>query len=84
MSGIITSRFGNSELRLDLTAIPTYRESTNPSILFSDGIPSDGIPIEKIVTVSLALTVVYVIFATAGLAFAVACLLFTVHFRQKK
>ena len=35
-------------------------------------------------TVSVALTVVYVIFATAGLVFAVACLLFTLLFRQKK
>ena len=35
-------------------------------------------------TVSVALTVLYVIFATAGLGFAVVCLLFTLLFRQKR
>ena len=33
---------------------------------------------------SVALTVVYVIFATAGLVFAVICLAFTLIFRKKK
>ena len=52
--------------------------------LYPDGIPNDGKPIEEVVTVSLGLTVVYVIFATAGSMFAVACLTFTLIFRQKK
>ena len=50
----------------------------------ADGIPNDGIPIEEVVTVSISLTVVYVILATAGLVFAVVCLLFNLIYRQKK
>ena len=52
--------------------------------LHPDGVPNDGIPIEEVVTVSVGLTVVYVILATAGFVFAVVCLAFTVIFRQKK
>ena len=48
-----------------------------------DGIPNDGIPIEEVVTVSLALTVVYVILAVTGLLFAVGCLLFNLLYREK-
>ena len=56
-----------------------------PSLsIYLDGIPSDGIPIEEVLTVSLALTVVYVTLATAGIVFAVVCLLFTLIFRNKK
>ena len=33
---------------------------------------------------SVALTVVYVIFATAGLVFAVLCLVFTLIFRKRR
>ena len=50
----------------------------------TEGIPNDGIPIEDVVTVSVALTVVYVILATAGLVFAVACILFNIIFREKR
>ncbi|CAI8029905.1 Gamma-aminobutyric acid type B receptor subunit 2 [Geodia barretti] len=56
-----------------------------PSALsFPAGIPNDGIPIEDVVTVSVALTVVYVILATTGLVFAVGCLLFNIIFRQRR
>ena len=51
---------------------------------FTDGIPNDGIPIEEVVTVSLGLTVFYVILATAGLVFAAACLIFILVFRGRK
>ena len=51
---------------------------------FPDGDPNDGIPIEEVVTVSLGLTVVYMFLATAGIVFAVACLLFTIIFRKKR
>jgi gamma-aminobutyric acid type B receptor len=54
------------------------------SFSFPEGIPNDGIPIEDVVTVSVALTVVYVILATAGLVFAVACILFNIIFREKR
>ena len=53
-------------------------------MLSPDGIPNDGIPIEDVVTVSVGLTVVYVILAFAGLVFAVVCLIFTLIFRKKK
>ena len=49
-----------------------------------DGIPSDGIPIEEVVTVAVPLTVVYVILATAGLLFTVACLAFNFIFRERR
>ena len=52
--------------------------------VFPDGTPSDGIPIEEVVTVSVVLTVVYVILATAGLVFAAVCLIFTLIFRQRR
>ena len=50
----------------------------------TDGIPNDGVPIEEVVTVSLALTVVYMILAVAGIVFAIICLIFTLIFRKKK
>ena len=53
-------------------------------LFFLDGIPNDGIPIEEVVTVSVGLTVVYVILAFAGLVFAIVCLIFTLRFRKKK
>ena len=52
--------------------------------LFSDGHPIDGIPVEEVVTVSIGLTVMHVILATAGIVFALACLTFTLVFRNKK
>ena len=53
-------------------------------VLHAEGIPNDGIPVEEVVSVSVALTVVYVILATAGLVFAVVCILFNLLFRQKR
>ena len=50
----------------------------------TDGVPSDGVPMEEVVTVSLFLTVVYVILATFGIVFAVVCLMFTFIFREKR
>ena len=52
--------------------------------LHAEGIPNDGIPVEEVVSVSVALTVVYVILTTAGLVFAVVCILFNLFFRQKR
>ena len=50
----------------------------------TDGIPSDGIPVVKTVTLAIPLSVVYIFAATAGLVFAVACLVFNFIFREKK
>ncbi|CAI8012114.1 Gamma-aminobutyric acid type B receptor subunit 1 [Geodia barretti] len=52
--------------------------------MWPDGVPNDGVPIEDVVTVSVGLTVVYVVFAAAGLAFAVVCIFFTLIFRNRK
>ena len=51
--------------------------------IHADGVPNDGIPIEEVVTVSEALTAVYVIFAVAGLVYAVVCLLFNLIYRKR-
>ena len=48
------------------------------------GTPHDGVPIQEVVTVSLSLTVLYVFLATAGIVFAVVCLIFTIMFRNKR
>ena len=50
----------------------------------ADGIPNDGTPIEEVVTVSVALTVVYVVFAVAGLVFTAVCIMFTIIFRERR
>jgi gamma-aminobutyric acid type B receptor len=60
-----------------------YGSSFTESLLWPDGIPNDGIPVEEVVTVSRGLTVVYIILAFAGIVFAVACLLFNLVFRQR-
>ena len=39
---------------------------------------------EQVVSVRLSLTVIFSILATAGIAFAVACLIFNCMFRNKK
>ena len=46
--------------------------------------PYDGVPLEEVVSVHLSLTVIFSILATAGIAFAVACLIFNWIFRNRK
>ena len=71
--------------KLAYNILITHKHSThNPlMIIIKEGIPNDGTPIEDVVTVSLGLTVYYVILATAGMAFSVVCILFNLIFRQK-
>ncbi|CAI8035412.1 Gamma-aminobutyric acid type B receptor subunit 2 [Geodia barretti] len=59
-------------------------QHTNDSFLFPDGVPTDGVPIEEVVTVTIGLTVVYVILAAAGLVFTIICLVFTIFFRNER
>ena len=47
-------------------------------------IPYDGVPTEKEVSVDLSLTVIFSVLATAGIVFAVVCLVFNFIFRDKK
>ena len=76
---------------IPLTIIPFFPVNKIMTVMktflwscLADGIPNDGVPIEKVVTVSVALTVVYVVFAVAGLVFTAVCLLFTIIFRDKR
>ena len=47
-------------------------------------IPYDGIPLEVDVSIHLSLTVIFSVLATAGIIFAVACLMFNCIFRNRK
>ena len=49
-----------------------------------DGIPPDGFPREEIVTVHLSVTVIFVILASVGVVFTIACLIYNFLFRKKK
>ena len=49
-----------------------------------DGVPYDGVPIEKIVSLHVSLTVIFSILATSGIIFAVVCVVLNTHFRDKK
>lgn len=50
----------------------------------TDGIPPDGTPISVINTFKLELVVIFDILAIFGIAFAIACLLFNIIFRNRK
>ena len=53
--------------------------------LNTDGfIPYDGVPNIEEVTVSHAVTVLFVLLATIGIVFSIACLSFSVVFRKKR
>ena len=47
-------------------------------------IPYDGVPREEIVTIHPAVTSVYIILASAGIVFAIACLIFNFVHRTAK
>ncbi len=53
-------------------------------ILYTGGIPSDGLAIPQIFTFHLALVIPYYILATAGLVFCTVCLVFNFTQRNKK
>ena len=46
--------------------------------------PYDGVPVEKNVTVSIAVTVLFSVLATAGIILAIFCLIFNIAFRNEK
>ena len=50
----------------------------------SDGIPSDGTPINTTVTYHLALVITYDILAILGIIFATVCLVFNFAFRKRR
>ncbi len=47
-------------------------------------VPNDGIPMEAFVSVHPALTGIYITLASGGIAFAIACLVFTFVCRNTK
>ena len=52
--------------------------------LLDDLVPYDGVPIEKVVTVQVGLVVVVYILATAGILFALVCIIFNAVYRKTK
>ena len=49
-----------------------------------DGVPYDGVPTKKLVSIHPSLTVIFSILATCGIVFAVVCLFLNIHFRNKR
>ena len=47
-------------------------------------VPYDGVAEKEIVSIHLALTVVYIFLACVGIGLAVACLIFNFKFRNSK
>ena len=50
----------------------------------TDGVPNDGVPIEKTVTVHVSMTVIFSAASAIGIIFAIACVLFNFVHRNKK
>jgi len=50
----------------------------------AEGIPFDGVPIEELVTVHIAVTVIIIVLAGCGIILTVACLVFNFLFRERK
>ena len=45
-------------------------------------VPYDGVPIEVLVSISLALTILAVLVTSTGIIFAIVCLIFNFYFRN--
>ena len=54
------------------------------SLSLLDGTPYDGAPIPQIQSIHVAVTVVFVTLSTAGIVFAIACMIFNFIFRERK
>ena len=50
----------------------------------TDGVPHDGVPIEKTVTVHVSMTVIFSAASAIGIIFAIACILFNLVHRNKQ
>lgn len=57
---------------------------TNLALYFTGSIPYDGVPKKEIATVHIAITCLYFVLAFAGIAFAIACLIFNFIYRNQK
>lgn len=49
-----------------------------------DGVPFDGIPKEELQVLHVSVTITFVVLSTAGIAFAIFCIVFNYIFRKKK
>ena len=53
--------------------------------MYTDGlVPYDGVPTKEFVAIALPVTVIFVFLASAGIFFAIACLIFNFVHRNKK
>ena len=70
-------------LSISLFVLDHYKDVSLP-ILPSDGIPPDGTPKIVITSILEPIFYVYTIFASAGIVFAIVCMLFNFIFRKRK
>ena len=63
-----------------------FRVLNQNAIHFSptEGIPTDGMPVSKIVTVSVPITVIFTIAGVCGIVFAASFGMFNFVFREKR
>ena len=54
------------------------------TFVYVDGIPFDGRPIPQVQSIHVSVTVVFVMLSTAGIAFAIVCMVFNFVFRERK
>jgi gamma-aminobutyric acid type B receptor len=47
-------------------------------------VPYDGIPTKEFVAIAIPVTVIFVFLASAGIIFAIVCLIFNFIYRKKK
>lgn len=80
--GIVRTRFAILDIS-DNYAF-SFASNMRDEDLYPDGIPPDGTPISVINTFKLELVVIFDILAIFGIAFAIACLLFNIIFRNRK
>ena len=50
----------------------------------ADGVPFDGVPQDDVERIHVALTAVFCTLSTAGIVFALSCMLFNYMYRDKK
>ena len=62
----------------------TSNFTSNTKSINTDGVPHDGVPIEKTVTVHVSMTVIFSAASAIGIIFAIACVLFNFVQRNKQ
>ena len=50
----------------------------------ADGVPYDGVPQDDVEKIHVSLTIVFCSLSTAGIVFAISCMLFNFIYRDKK